>query len=243
MYREAALQLVEVTSVAPATSAVELRCALLTSSSLCDCRAQRGHAYPCFCSAERLAELREQQTRKGLPSLYDRLCASHPPPGMLERIREADAAQRPYVIRMRVPPGSTVVKDALRGSVRFENKALDDGVLLKSDGYPTYHLAVVVDDHHMAITHVIRGEEWMTSAPKHVILYEVSPRHRAPWENALIVDVQLMVLCCAVLCCALPCGSQMFGWRLPVFAHLPLLLNPVSHSSCVDCTFRIQCTG
>ena len=77
---------------------------------------------------------------------------------------------------MRIPPGSTVVKDVIRGSVRFDNAALDDGVLLKSDGYPTYHLAVVVDDHAMAITHVIRGEEWMTSAPKHVILYKVSCR-------------------------------------------------------------------
>jgi glutamyl-tRNA synthetase len=75
---------------------------------------------------------------------------------------------------MRIPPGTTVVKDQVRGSVRFDNAALDDGVLLKSDGYPTYHLAVVVDDQAMGVTHVMRGEEWMTSAPKHVILYKVS---------------------------------------------------------------------
>ena len=152
---------------------------------------QSGHAYPCFCTPDRLAELRDHQTRRGQPSTYDRLCASHPQPTLLPRIHDADASHTPYTIRLRVPQsGTTTVRDAVRGSVRFDHRQLDDGVLLKSDGWPTYHLAVVVDDHAMGVTHVVRGEEWMTSAPKHVLLYRA------------------------------------FGWKLPVFAHLPLLLKP-----------------
>ena len=151
---------------------------------------QSGHAYPCFCTPERLADLREHQTRRGQPSTYDRLCASNPQDSLLPRIHDADTSSTPYTIRLRVPPGTTTVKDVVRGSVRFDNKGLDDSVLLKSDGWPTYHLAVVVDDNAMGVTHVVRGEEWMTSAPKHVLLYRA------------------------------------FGWRLPVFAHLPLLLKP-----------------
>ena len=89
-------------------------------------------------------------------------------------MQEAESGGQPFVIRMRVPSGVTAVHDALRGVVRFDNSRLDDQVLLKSDGFPTYHLAVVVDDHAMRITHVVRGEEWMTSAPKHVILYKVT---------------------------------------------------------------------
>jgi glutamyl/glutaminyl-tRNA synthetase len=144
---------------------------------------QHGHAYPCFCSAARLAELREEQTRKGVLPLYDRLCANHSPASALQRIHDADASHQPYVIRLRIPAGATVVKDVIRGGVRFENRGLDDQVLLKSDGYPTYHLAVVVDDHAMGVTHVIRGEEWMTSAPKHVILYKVT--RPAVWSRAM----------------------------------------------------------
>ena len=152
---------------------------------------QSGHAYPCFCTPERLAELREYQTQRGQPSTYDRLCASHTQPSLLPRIADADASSTPYTIRLRVPQhGTTTVRDSVRGNVRFDNRGLDDGVLLKSDGWPTYHLAVVVDDHAMRVSHVVRGEEWMTSAPKHVLLYKA------------------------------------LGWKLPVFAHLPLLLKP-----------------
>lgn len=151
---------------------------------------KKGHAYPCFCSAERLTQLRDLQTRKGLPTVYDRLCANHTVEEQLQRIDDAEKASTPYVVRMLVPPGVTNFPDVIRGRVTFANKSLDDQILLKSDGFPTYHLAVVVDDHAMKISHVIRGEEWLGSAPKHVLLY------------------------------------KMFGWQLPVFAHLPLLLKP-----------------
>lgn len=126
-----------------------------------------GQAYPCFCSAERLAELRRQRGPEQAQG-YDGHCRGLDP---------AEAKQRwdrgePCVVRLAVPKeGSTCFHDELRGLISFENRLIDDQVLLKSDGFPTYHLAVVVDDHHMDITHVIRGEEWITSTPKHILLY------------------------------------------------------------------------
>lgn len=132
-----------------------------------------GAAYPCFCSAERLAELRDLQTKRGLPSMYDRLCLNMEPAEREEKLRECKEKNLPYVIRMQIPDGQTTVRDAIRGSVTFPNKTLDDQVLLKSDGFPTYHFACVVDDHLMGITHVIRGDEWITSTPKHVMLYKM----------------------------------------------------------------------
>ena len=128
----------------------------------------RGGAYRCFCSAERLAELRLQQRQRGAPPGYDGCC---------RHIALADAQARAgageaHVVRLRVPADTQLeVPDRLRGTVRFDSHQLDDQVLLKSDGMPTYHLANVVDDHLMGITHVIRAEEWLTSSPKHLLLY------------------------------------------------------------------------
>jgi len=128
-----------------------------------------GHAYPCFCTRERLDELRaEQKAAKGRFG-YDGLCRSIDPAEAAER----RAAGEAHVIRLAMPTeGEIVVDDLLRGEVSFEAAQIDDQVLIKSDGYPTYHLANVVDDHLMEITHVIRAEEWISSLPKHVQLYK-----------------------------------------------------------------------
>jgi len=128
-----------------------------------------GHAYPCFCSRERLEELRAEQRRTKQQLGYDGHCRDIDP---------GDAARRravgeEHVIRLGFPDrGETVVRDALRGEIRFDNAQIDDQVLMKSDGNPTYHLANVVDDHLMRISHVIRAEEWISSLPKHQRLYE-----------------------------------------------------------------------
>ena len=130
---------------------------------------EAGHAYPCFCSAERLAGLREKQMAAGETPGYDGHCVAIDPDEARRRI----AAGETHVIRMRVPSeGECVFTDRLRGEIRIPWTQVDHQILLKSDGFPTYHLANVVDDHLMGITHVIRGEEWINSAPKHLLLYE-----------------------------------------------------------------------
>lgn len=149
---------------------------------------ERGHAYRCFCTRERLDRAREEQAARGDSNRgYDRLCREMPEAGSLERA----ASGEPFVVRMKAPlEGECVFTDLLRGEIRKDWASIDDQVIMKSDGYPTYHLAVVVDDHLMEITHIIRGEEWINSVPKHILLYE------------------------------------RFGWKPPVFCHLPLLRNP-----------------
>ncbi|MEW5852702.1 MAG: glutamate--tRNA ligase [Myxococcota bacterium] len=128
-----------------------------------------GKAYRCTCTPERLEALREEQKRNKQNPGYDGFCRDRDPKEVEKEVAEG----RAWVIRLKVPrTGVTVVEDKLRGRIEFENKGIDDQVLLKSDGFPTYHLANVVDDRHMQITHVIRGEEWITSTPKHVLLYE-----------------------------------------------------------------------
>ncbi len=128
----------------------------------------QGHAYPCFCSPQRLDQVRKQMQSAGKPPMYDQHCR-HLDPDKARRL----AKDTPHVIRMKVPPDQTITfQDAIRGSINFESNLVDDQVILKSDGFPTYHLAVVVDDHAMGITHVIRGEEWISSTPKHVLLYQ-----------------------------------------------------------------------
>jgi len=129
----------------------------------------RGEAYRCFCTRERLDELRRAQVAAKVEHPgYDRLCRNL---DSAEGLRRA-AAGEVHVVRMKVPLlGEVVVPDGLRGDVRFGVEQIDDQVLMKSDGFPTYHLANVVDDHLMGITHVIRGEEWLSSTPKHVLLY------------------------------------------------------------------------
>lgn len=129
---------------------------------------EQGDAYRCFCTRERLDRMRlENRDRKQFPG-YDRLCRSLPPALSAERA----AAGEEFVVRMKVPEtGECVMHDMLRGEIRKEWESIDDQVLLKSDGFPTYHLANVVDDHLMGITHVIRGEEWINSVPKHLQIY------------------------------------------------------------------------
>jgi glutamyl-tRNA synthetase len=123
-----------------------------------------GHAYYCFCSAERLAHLREDQQRLKEPPRYDGLCRRIDP-GEAER---RAAAGEPNVIRFKTPyEGSITVTDRLRGPITFENKNLDDYIIVKSDGLALYHLAAMVDDHLMDITHVIRGSEWLSTFPLH----------------------------------------------------------------------------
>ena len=127
-----------------------------------------GAAYPCFCTPDELAAVRKQQLAAKTPPRYPGTCRGLSPAASGARI----AAGEPFVVRMKVPvEGSTSFRDELRGAVSFENSKIDDQVLVKADGFPTYHLANVVDDHLMRITDVIRAEEWISSTPKHVLLY------------------------------------------------------------------------
>ncbi len=128
----------------------------------------KGHAYYCYCTKERLEQMRKDQEAKHLPPMYDGLCKKID----LHEAKKRVDADGIHVIRLNVPDeGTTTFHDIIRGDVSFENKLLDDQVILKSDGFPTYHLGVVVDDHIMKISHIIRGEEWISSTPKHILLY------------------------------------------------------------------------
>jgi nondiscriminating glutamyl-tRNA synthetase len=129
---------------------------------------RKGAAYPCFCSSARLEKLRKDQQHKGLPSKYDRHCLDLSPAEARSKM-----AKEPHVIRLRIPAsGKTFFNDLIRGRIEIENRLLDDPVLMKSDGFPTYHFAVVIDDHLMRITHIFRGEEWIPSTPKHILIYK-----------------------------------------------------------------------
>ncbi len=149
---------------------------------------EKGKAYYCFCTPERLKSLKEEQEKQKLPQAkYDKHCLHLSKDEIVNNL----AAGIANVVRLNVEQNHTIkFDDIIREHVEFESNNVDDQVLIKSDGYPTYHLANVVDDHLMKITHVIRGEEWLSSTPKHVLLYDA------------------------------------FGWERPIFAHLPLLLNP-----------------
>ncbi len=130
---------------------------------------ERGEAYHCFCTAERLAEMKDYQQKNKLPTGYDGHCRDLD----VEEVKKKLVAGEPSVIRMKMPKeGETTFTDLIRGEVTFKNELIDDQVLIKTDGFPTYHLAVVIDDHFMEITHVIRGEEWLSSTPKHLQLYK-----------------------------------------------------------------------
>ncbi len=142
-----------------------------------------GMAYKCFCTEERLAAMRAQQQAQGAPTGYDRACRNMP----VEQRRELESRGVPYTVRLAVPlDGVTAYSDLVYGDVTFENRTVDDQVLLKSNGWPTYHLAVVVDDHEMHITHVIRGEDWMPSTPKQVLIYQA-----LEWEQPIWVHIPL----------------------------------------------------
>lgn len=130
---------------------------------------EKGKAYPCFCSKERLEKLRaEQKANKQAPK-YDNFCRNL----TKAEVQALLKAGTPHVVRFKMPENrEVVVKDIIHGDIVVNTNALDDYVLMKTDSYPTYHFASVVDDHLMKITHVMRGEEWIASAPKHVLLYE-----------------------------------------------------------------------
>lgn len=149
---------------------------------------KNGKAYHCFCTPERLTQVRDEQMKNKQAPKYDKHCLVFSPEEINKKIEGGD----PYVLRLNVSEerGDIVFNDIVRGEVKIHASIIDDQVLMKSDGFPTYHLASVVDDHLMQITHIIRGEEWLSSTPKHILLYEA------------------------------------FGWEIPEFAHLPLLLNP-----------------
>jgi len=130
---------------------------------------EKGAAYHCFCSTERLEDMRKRQTELKLAPMYDRACLKLSAEEVATKIKEGV----PHVIRQKIPQGEKLkFKDLIRGFVQFDTSNIDDQVLLKSDNFPTYHLANVIDDHLMEITHVIRGEEWLPSTPKHVLLYK-----------------------------------------------------------------------
>ncbi len=141
----------------------------------------QGKAYRCDCTPERLEQVRAAQRARGETPMYDGHCRNRPPGEV--------APDKPHVIRLKVPrEGITVMHDLLRGDITFENRLLDDQVLLKSDGFPTYHLAVVVDDHLMGITHVLRGDDWISSEPKRLLLYQAFG-----WEPPVYAHVPLVL--------------------------------------------------
>jgi nondiscriminating glutamyl-tRNA synthetase len=130
---------------------------------------ESGHAYYCFCSRERLDKIREEQKEKGEMLGYDGHCRNIP----LDEAKKRVSNGEPHVIRLKLPKDREIVFDDLvRGTVTMNTNDSDDQVLMKSDGFPTYHLAVVVDDYLMGITHMVRGEEWLPSTPKQIVLYE-----------------------------------------------------------------------
>jgi len=146
---------------------------------------EQGHAYYCFCSSERLEIVRQQQTAAKIPTGYDRHCRDLDLEGAKKRV----AAGENHVIRMKIPlEGEISFNDLIRGIVTIAYKNVDDQVLIKSDGFPTYHLAATVDDHYMKISHIFRGEEWLSSTPKHILLYEYFG-----WEMPQIAHLPLLL--------------------------------------------------
>ena len=146
---------------------------------------ENGHAYYCFCSPERLAQVREEQQRRKEFVGYDRHCRDLDPGQSANRAASGETA----VVRLKMPlEGQTSFHDLIRGDITVENNTQDDLVLLKSDGYPTYHLANVVDDHLMGITHIMRADEWISTAPRHVRLYEA-----LGWEMPAIAHLPVVL--------------------------------------------------
>ncbi len=150
----------------------------------CDQLIADGHAFTCYCTSEKLAETRRHQIAAKQPPKYDGTCLA---------LTDADRAKLDadgvaHVVRMKIPTeGKCVVQDTLRGEIEFDYSVVDMQVLMKSDGLPTYHLANVVDDHLMGITHVMRGEEWISSAPKHLLLYQYFG-----WEPPVLTHLPLL---------------------------------------------------
>jgi glutamyl-tRNA synthetase len=131
---------------------------------------EKDRAYYCFCTPERLDSVRKEQEKAKSPFGYDRHCRDLP----ADEVKRLLAAGTPHIIRLKIPLDNRTIAfdDLIRGRIEYQSNILDDLVLLKTDGYPTYHLANIIDDHYMAITHVLRGDEWIASTPRHVLLYE-----------------------------------------------------------------------
>lgn len=141
------------------------------------------NAYYCFCSPERLDQVRKDKQAAGEPPMYDRHCR-HLDPSKAK----ARAKTEKFVIRMKIPDNEKIIThDFIRGEITFDSNVIDDQVILKSDGYPTYHLAVVIDDHLMGITFMVRGEEWLSSSPKHILLYR-----NFGWEPPVMLHTPLL---------------------------------------------------
>ncbi len=161
---------------------------------------KEGKAYRCFCSKERLEKLQEDTVGGG----YDRHCRDLPQEEIDRLLKEGV----PYVIRQKMPlEGSTTFKDAVFGEITVENSELQDQILIKTDGYPTYNFANVIDDHTMGITHVVRGSEYLSSTPKYNLLY------------------------------------QAFGWEIPTYVHLPLIMGKNEDGSVSKLSKRHGATG
>ena len=145
---------------------------------------EAGHAFHCFCTPERLERVRAAQRAAGENPGYDGHCLNLAADAVAERLQRGEA----HVIRMRVPEeGACRFRDALRGEIEIPYSQVDMQVLIKADGFPTYHLAVVVDDHLMGITHILRGEEWISSVPKHRLLFD-----RFGWEMPEMIHLPLL---------------------------------------------------
>lgn len=145
---------------------------------------QKGHAYRCFCSADTLNQMREEQQAKGEFVKYDRRCLKLSPAEIEEKLTSG----APHVIRLKMPDEHRFAfEDIIRGRVEMDAAQSDDQVIIKSDGFPTYHLAAVVDDHYMQISHVIRGEEWLSSTPKHIWLYQCLGWDAPKWVHLPLI--------------------------------------------------------
>ena len=149
-----------------------------------DALVAKGFAYPCFCTVERLEEMRKAQIAVKQTTKYDRHCLALTAAEAQDRI----AAGESYVIRMKVPEGKTEFVDAIRGPIAFDHREVDDAIIMKSDGFPTYFLACVVDDHLMKISHILRGEEWISSTPKSLILCEMFG-----WDAPIFAHVPVLL--------------------------------------------------
>ncbi len=141
---------------------------------------EKGAAYYCFCTPERLNQVRQDMQKKKLPPHYDGFCRNLSKAEAEERVKNGE----PHVIRFKSPKeGTTVVKDLLRGEIAFENSTLDDFILVKSDGWALYHLAAMVDDYLMKITHVIRGSEWLPTSPLHSLIWKAFGWQEPQWVH------------------------------------------------------------
>ncbi len=146
---------------------------------------QEKKAYYCFCASERLDKMREEQQARKMAPKYDRHCLNLTEQEIQDKIANGEK----YVIRFKIPDsGEFICNDIVKGEVKFKTSELDDFVILKSDGFPTYHLAHIVDDHFMKITHVLRGDEWLPSLPKHILLWQAFG-----WESPVYAHLPLLL--------------------------------------------------